>query len=74
MSELISPKDEPTVRLLVFGAALLAIAMRRATIDVSGFERGLKPALEFDEVAATEARFIADAVVQEAKRLQEHMT
>jgi hypothetical protein len=59
MTALITPEDEPAVRLLVFGAALLAIAVRQATRTNTGIS----------EYTLLEVHAIVDAVITEAKRL-----
>jgi hypothetical protein len=80
---LITAEEEASVRLLVFGAALVLIATRERTLavgrkpeqpDFSGRLRGprfevLQPPHIHHEFT-TEARAIADAVVDEARRFE----
>jgi len=63
VTELIKPDEEDSVRLVIFTVALLAIAARERT--QSSVENRPCVATEFKN----EARSIADAVVEEAKRL-----
>jgi hypothetical protein len=65
MSELIKPDEEAGVRLLVFGAALVAIASRENTLT-----RNDKEELAQYEWVTAEARAIAQAVIDEARRLE----
>ena len=65
MTALISPEDEPAVRLFAFGAALLAITVGRSVTVIT--PDGVPVAI--DSRVLEEARLIADAVVAEAKRL-----
>jgi len=65
MTSLIKPEDEAHVRLLVFGAALLAIATRGDVRDGGGTTKQIACHVEGEALA------IADAVVAEAKRLDE---
>ncbi len=67
---LMTPEDEPAVRLLAFSAALLAITVRENTrvghTDAGGVFQGI----ETRAACLSEARAIADAIVAEGKRLQ----
>ncbi len=80
MTLLIKPEDEASVRLVVFGAALLAIATRTRVYfgelpdvlyDAWGNPTDSTMAKENARAHINEARAIADAVIAEAKRLQE---
>jgi hypothetical protein len=57
-------EDERELRLMVFGAALLAIASRERTENPLLAHPSLAPACE------AEARMIVDVVIAEARRLQ----
>jgi len=69
MTDVIKPDEEAHVRLVVFGAALLAITVRSSTLRTDDMEVPVTPA-ELNPWAVTEAHAIVEAVLAEAKRLQ----
>lgn len=70
VSELIKPSDETAVRLVVFTAALLTISARQNVLFEGGTIYMVPESIL--PIAVAEARAIADAVVAEAKRLNEN--
>jgi hypothetical protein len=66
---MIKPEDEASLRLVAFGAALIAIAIRQSTLQTDDLGIPKQP-LALSEWIRGEARMIADAIVLEAQRLE----
>jgi hypothetical protein len=62
-------EEETQLRLMMFGAALLAIATRENTLTMDNMGIPVQPTA-VNEWTNTEARAIAQAVVLEAQRLR----
>jgi len=66
---MINTEEETHLRLMMFGAALLAIATRESTLAMDNMGIPVQP-ITVNEWASNEARAISQAVVLEAQRLR----